>query len=61
MSIIPATCCAVVVKNVELRTGVRGQSEWESSGWHRAQGRESVYNKKNVGQKGVSKDNEEQI
>ena len=61
MSVILATCHTAVVKNVELRTGVRGRSEWKSSRWCRAQGRESVYNEKDVGQKGVSKDNEEQI
>ncbi len=61
MSIILVTCHVAVVKNVELRTGVRGQSEWKNSGWRRARGHESVYNEKNIGQKGVSKDNKEQI
>ncbi len=61
MSVILATCRTVVVRNVELRTGVRGRSEWKSSGWHRARGCKSIYNKKNISQKGVSKANEEQI
>jgi hypothetical protein len=58
MRVRPVTCHTVVVKDIELRTGVRGQSEYCSRGsrWHKARGCEVSRARKNVKQKGVSKD-----
>ena len=61
MSVILVTCHVVVVRNVKLRTRVRGRSEWKSSGWHKVRGHKVSRARKNIEQKGVSEDNEEQI